>query len=56
MKSFITPRTKVKNLFLTGQNINLHGVMGVTVNTIVTCSEILGHPYLIDKVRAASDD
>jgi all-trans-retinol 13,14-reductase len=55
MKSFITPRTKVKNLFLTGQNINLHGVMGVTVNTIVTCSEILGHPYLIDKVRAASE-
>lgn len=50
MKSFITPRTKVKNLFLTGQNINLHGVMGVTVNSFVTASEILGHPYLIDKV------
>lgn len=50
MKSFITPRTKVKNLFLTGQNINLHGVMGVTVNSFVTCSEILGYPYLIEKV------
>lgn len=50
MKSFITPRTKVKNLFLTGQNINLHGVMGVTVNSFVTASEILGHPYLINKV------
>lgn len=51
MKSFIAPRTKVKNLFLTGQNINLHGVMGVTVNSIVTASEILGHPYLIEKIR-----
>lgn len=50
MKSFITPRTKVKNLFLTGQNINLHGVMGVTVNSFVTASEIVGHPYLIEKV------
>ncbi|MBP7809273.1 MAG: NAD(P)/FAD-dependent oxidoreductase [Bacteroidia bacterium] len=55
LKSFITPRTKVKNLFLTGQNINLHGVMGVTVNAVVTCSEIFGHPYLIDKVKAASE-
>lgn len=51
MKSFITPRTKVKNLLLTGQNINLHGVLGVTVNSFVTASEIFGHPYLIDKVR-----
>lgn len=55
LKSFITPRTKVKNLFLTGQNINLHGVMGVTVNAVVTCSEVFGHPYLIDKVKAASE-
>jgi all-trans-retinol 13,14-reductase len=50
MKSFITPRTKVKNLFLTGQNINLHGVMGVTVNSFVTAGEILGQTYLLDKV------
>jgi all-trans-retinol 13,14-reductase len=54
LKTFITPRTKVKNLFLTGQNINLHGVMGVTVNSVVTCSEILGHPYLLNKVIDAS--
>jgi len=51
MKSFITPRTKIKNLFLSGQNINLHGIMGVTVNAVLTCSEILGHPYLINKIR-----
>ncbi len=55
LKSFITPRTKVKNLLLTGQNINLHGVMGVTVNAVVTCSEALGHPYLIDKIKKAVD-
>lgn len=50
-KSFITPRTKISNLFLTGQNINLHGVMGVTVSAVATCSEILGHPYLINKIK-----
>lgn len=51
LKSFITPRTKISNLFLTGQNLNLHGIMGVTVSSVVTCSEILGHPYLINKIK-----
>jgi len=51
LKSFITPRTKISNLFLTGQSLNLHGIMGVTVSAMVTCSEILGHPYLINKVK-----
>ncbi len=54
LKSFITPRTKIPNLFLTGQSLNLHGVMGVTVSAAVTCSEIFGHPYLINKIRNSS--
>lgn len=51
LKSFITPRTKISNLYLTGQSLNLHGVMGVTVSAAVTCSEIFGHPYVINKIR-----
>ncbi len=51
LKTFITPRTKIENLFLTGQNLNLHGVLGVTVSSVVTCSEILGDQNLIDKIR-----
>lgn len=51
LSSFITTRTKISNLFLTGQNLNLHGIMGVTVSAVVTCSDILGHPYLIDKIK-----
>ena len=34
-------RTKVPNLFLAGQNVNSHGMIGVLVGTIVTCSELL---------------
>jgi len=34
-------RTKVPNVFQTGQNINSHGILGVLVGTIVTCSEFL---------------
>jgi all-trans-retinol 13,14-reductase len=53
LKSFISPRTKIPNLLLTGQNLNLHGVLGVTVSAVLTCSHILGMDYLIDKIRDA---
>ena len=34
-------KTKIPNLLLTGQNINSHGMLGVLVGSIVTCSELL---------------
>lgn len=34
-------RTKVPNLFLTGQNINSHGMLGVLVGSIVAASELM---------------
>ena len=34
-------RTKIPNVLQTGQNINSHGMLGVLVGTIVTCSELL---------------
>ncbi|MEM9143723.1 MAG: NAD(P)/FAD-dependent oxidoreductase [Bacteroidota bacterium] len=49
--SFISPRTKIKNLFFTGQSLNMHGILGVTISGVVTCSEILGGKYLIDKIK-----
>lgn len=34
-------RTKVPNLFLAGQNVNSHGMLGVLVGTIVACSALV---------------
>ncbi|WP_300570811.1 NAD(P)-binding protein [Flavobacterium sp.] len=51
MKTFISPKTKIENLFLTGQSINMHGVLGVTIGAVVTCSEILGKEYLVNKIN-----
>lgn len=51
MKSFISTKTKVKNLYLTGQSINMHGVLGVTIAAVVTCSQILGKEYLVGKIK-----
>lgn len=52
LKTFISPKTKVPNLLLTGQNLNLHGALGVTVSSVVTCSELFGQDYLIKKIQA----
>ena len=53
MRSFISARTKIPNLLLTGQNLNMHGVLGVTIGSIVTCSEFLGNSYLMSKINEA---
>lgn len=54
IRSYIPTRTKIPNLYLTGQNIGMHGVLGVTVGAVQTCAEFLGLEYLIRKIRAAS--
>lgn len=48
--SFISPRTKIPNLFLTGQNLNMHGILGVTVGAVITCSRFIGLNYLMEKI------
>jgi all-trans-retinol 13,14-reductase len=42
MTTLLSPRTPVPNLFLTGQNLNLHGVLGVSMTSFFTCAEIIG--------------
>lgn len=41
MTTVLTPRTPIKNLLLTGQNLNLHGVLGVSMTALFTCREII---------------
>lgn len=56
LKSFLSPRTKIDNLFFTGQSLNLHGILGVTISGVVTCSEILGREYLLNKIKKANQE
>ncbi len=48
--------TKVKNLYLTGQNNNLHGFCGVPLTAITTAEAILGQNYIINKIRACEQN
>lgn len=54
MHSFLSPRTKIKNLMFTGQSLNMHGILGVTISAVTTCSEIVGKDYLLDKIQKAN--
>jgi all-trans-retinol 13,14-reductase len=53
MKTFISPRTKVQNLYLTGQNINIHGVLGSTISGLLTCITLLGSEDIVEKIKNA---
>ncbi|WP_297829775.1 NAD(P)/FAD-dependent oxidoreductase [uncultured Rikenella sp.] len=48
--SRLSPRTKVENLFLTGQNLNVHGFLGVCVSAAATCCALVGETYLTRKI------
>lgn len=53
LTTLIPTRTRIPNLYLTGQNLNVHGALGVAMTSMLTCSELLGTEYLAKKVKEA---
>ncbi len=53
LKTFISPRTKIPNLYLTGQNLNLHGILGAAMSGLVTCVAFMGNENVIEKIKNA---
>ncbi len=53
VKTLIAPQTKLPNFFLTGQNLNLHGILGATITALATCTALLGNENIIDKMKNA---
>jgi all-trans-retinol 13,14-reductase len=49
--SNLLPATKLPGFYFTGQNINIHGVLGVTIGAVLTCGEIVGLKYLLNKIK-----
>ncbi len=49
----INTKTRIANLHLTGQNVSMHGILGVTVSAFVTCFSFLDKDQLIQKVKNA---
>jgi phytoene dehydrogenase-like protein len=51
LKTMVSPRTKTDNLFLTGQSVNMHGILGVTIGAFNTCAEILGKEIVDERLK-----
>lgn len=54
MLSQMSVFTKVKNLFLTGQNVNIHGLCGVSLTAIQTAEALVGHNEIVRKINKKS--
>ena len=52
----VPQRTRVPNVYQTGQNINSHGMLGVLVGTIVTCSEFLTAKTIYEKIKGGVEN
>jgi len=53
LKSLISPHTKIPNLYFTGQNLNLHGVLGAAISGIVAATALTGNNEIIKKIKHA---
>jgi all-trans-retinol 13,14-reductase len=53
MMAFLSPKTKAKKLFFTGQSVNMHGILGVTICAVLTCSHIIGKEKLMHSIKAS---
>ena len=51
MLSQMSVFTKVKNLYLTGQNVNIHGFCGVSITAIETAEALVGHNEIVKKIK-----
>lgn len=55
LKTTLSAKLKIDNLFITGQNLNLHGILGVTISALVTCAQLVGMDQLIDEINRHQD-
>lgn len=51
--SKIHARTKISNVYQTGQNLVFHGILGASIGSLVTCFNFVDSSTLIDKIKNA---
>jgi len=51
MQSLVMPFTKIKNLFLSGQSVGMHGLYGTTFGSIVNCRPFLNFEKMLNEIN-----
>ncbi len=52
MLTVLTPKTPAANVFLTGQSLNLHGILGTSMTSMFTCAEVVGMPTVVSQINS----
>ncbi len=53
LKTTLSTKTGVPNLFLTGQYLNMHGILGATLSGVLTAITVSGNDSIIEEIRNA---
>ena len=53
LADLVSPKTKIPNLYLTGQSLNLHGILGTAISGLITAAAVMGKNDFIEKIRNA---
>lgn len=51
LQSSLSTRTRLTNLYLTGQDVNFHGLIGTSLTAILTAEAIVGHNTIVNKIN-----
>jgi all-trans-retinol 13,14-reductase len=54
MHTALAVQTRIPNLTLTGQNVNMHGILGVTVSAVLACLNFVDRKKLLTDIITAS--
>jgi all-trans-retinol 13,14-reductase len=49
--ALVSQRTRIPNIFQTGQNVNSHGILGVIIGSILTSGELIGVNTIVEQIR-----
>jgi all-trans-retinol 13,14-reductase len=53
LSAMVSPKTKIPNLFMTGQSLNLHGILGTAISGIITSAELMNNYSFVEKIKNA---
>lgn len=56
IESYLPSKTKVSNLFLTGQSVNLHGITGVLCGALLTCGQLVDMNAILKDINDVYPD
>lgn len=54
MRAALAVQTRIPNLRLAGQNVNIHGILGVTVSAVLACAGLVDREKLLADIVSAT--